>query len=203
MLIVFFEREDVDRRQFCRCIIGVSGVPRGPYYMCKTKMAACALRIKCCVLESCCSFDGSVPSRSTHLSTEWDCFNPENWTDFLFQELPEDIQSKIVYIYSVINEYSLCSRDVHSTPSWHKWPDFEYRPWCLAIVVRTPPVMTESVVLMSLWSRAINILISNWCRTRKFSQSFKTTSREDSRLNFIRLLRVVITPSVTSESTGR
>ena len=65
MLIVFFEREDVDRRQFCRCIIGVSGVPRGPYCMCKTKMAACALRIKCCVLESCCPFDGSFPSRST------------------------------------------------------------------------------------------------------------------------------------------
>ena len=65
MLIVFFEREDVDRRQFCRCIIGVSGVPRGPYCMCKTKMAASALRIKCCVLESCCSFDGSLPSRST------------------------------------------------------------------------------------------------------------------------------------------
>ena len=66
-------------------------------------------------------------------------FFPENWTDFLFQELPEEIQSKIVYIYSVINEYSLRSRDVHSTPSWHKWSGFEYRPWCLAIVVRTPP----------------------------------------------------------------
>ena len=66
-------------------------------------------------------------------------FFPENWTDFLFQELPEEIQSKIVYIYSVINEYSLRSRDVHSTPSWHKWSNFEYRPWCLAIVVRTPP----------------------------------------------------------------
>ena len=65
MLIVFFEREDVDRRQFCRCIIWVSGVPRGPYCVCKTKMAAFALRIKCCVLESCCSFDGSFPSRST------------------------------------------------------------------------------------------------------------------------------------------
>ena len=65
MLIVFFEREDVDRRQFCRCIIGVSGVPRGPYCICKTKMVACALRIKCCVLESCCSFDGSFASRST------------------------------------------------------------------------------------------------------------------------------------------
>ena len=62
MLIVFFEREDVERRQFCRCIVGVSGVPRGPYCLCKTKMAACALRIKCCVLESCCSFDGSITS---------------------------------------------------------------------------------------------------------------------------------------------
>ena len=65
-------------------------------------------------------------------------FSPENWTDFLFQGLPEDIQSKIVYTYGVINEYSLRSRDVHSTPSWHKWSDFEYRPWCFAIVVRTP-----------------------------------------------------------------
>ena len=37
-----------------------------------------------------------------------------------------------------INEYSLRSRDVHSTPSWHKWSDVEYHPWCLAIVVRTP-----------------------------------------------------------------
>ena len=60
---------------------------------------------------------------------------PENWTDFL----PEEIQSKIVYIYSVVTEYSLRGRDVHSTPSstpsWHKWSDFEYRPWCLAIIV--------------------------------------------------------------------
>ena len=47
-------------------------------------------------------------------------------------------------IYSVINEYSLRSRDVHSTPSWHKWSDFEHRPWCLAIVVRTPPGYTRS-----------------------------------------------------------
>ena len=66
-------------------------------------------------------------------------FFPENWTDFVFQKLPEEIQSKIVYFCSVINEYSLHSRDVHSTPSWHKWADFEYRPWCLAIVVCTPP----------------------------------------------------------------
>ena len=66
-------------------------------------------------------------------------FLPENWTDFFFHELPKEMQSKIVYIYSVIDEYSLRSRDVHSTPSWPNWSDFEYRLWCLAIVVRTPP----------------------------------------------------------------
>ena len=32
---------------------------------------------------------------------------------------------------------------------------------------------------MSLWPRTIKILISNWPRTRKFSQWFKNTSRED------------------------
>ena len=41
----------------------------------------------------------------------------ENSTDFVFRKLPEEIQSKIVYFYSVINEYSLHSRDVYSTPS--------------------------------------------------------------------------------------
>ena len=66
-------------------------------------------------------------------------FLPENSTDFVFQKFPEEIPSKIVYFYSVINKYSLRSRDVYSTPSWHKWSDFEYRPWYLAIVVRTPP----------------------------------------------------------------
>ena len=66
-------------------------------------------------------------------------FFPENSTAFVFQKLPEEIQSKIVYFCSVINEYSLRSRDVHSTLSWHKWSDFEYRPWFLVIVVRTPP----------------------------------------------------------------
>ena len=48
-------------------------------------------------------------------------FFPENSTDFVFQKLPEEIQSKIVYFWSVINEYSLRSQDVQSTPSWHKW----------------------------------------------------------------------------------
>ena len=40
-----------------------------------------------------------------------------NETDVVFQKLPEEIQSKIVYFYGVINEYSLRSQDVHSTPS--------------------------------------------------------------------------------------
>ena len=70
-------------------------------------------------------------------------FSPENSTDFVFQKVPEAIQSKIVYFYSVINE--LRSRDVHS-----KWSDFEYRPWCLAIVVPTPPVR-----LARLWSSSL------------------------------------------------
>ena len=64
-------------------------------------------------------------------------FFPENSTDFVFQKLPEEIQSKIVYLCSVINEYSLRSRDVHSTPSSHKWSDFECKCKYM-IVVRTP-----------------------------------------------------------------
>ena len=72
-------------------------------------------------------------------------FFPENSTDFVFQKLLEEIQSQIVYFCSVINEYSLRSRDVHSTPSWHKWSDFEYGPWFLAIVVRTPPASKSSI----------------------------------------------------------
>ena len=31
----------------------------------RTNMVACELRINCCVLESCCSFDGGFPSGST------------------------------------------------------------------------------------------------------------------------------------------
>ena len=45
--------------------IRISGFSIRPYCACKTNMAACELRIKCCVLESCCSFHGSFPSRST------------------------------------------------------------------------------------------------------------------------------------------
>ena len=44
-------------------------------------------------------------------------FFPENSTGFVSQKLLEEIQSKMVYFYSVINEYSLHSRDVHYTPS--------------------------------------------------------------------------------------
>ena len=72
-------------------------------------------------------------------------FFPENSTDFVFQKLLEEIQSQIVYFCSVINEYSLRSRHVHSTPSWHKWSDFENGPWFLAIVVRTPPASKSSI----------------------------------------------------------
>ena len=43
-------------------------------------------------------------------------------------------------------------------------------------------MMTEGVVLMSLWPRAINLLISNWSRTRKFSQSFKNYKQGRQRL---------------------
>ena len=44
-------------------------------------------------------------------------FFPENSTDFVFQNLPEEIQSKIIYFYSVMNKYSLHSWDVHFVPS--------------------------------------------------------------------------------------
>ena len=44
-------------------------------------------------------------------------FLPENSTDFVSQKLPEEIENGILYFCSVVNEYSLRSRDVHSTPS--------------------------------------------------------------------------------------
>ena len=69
-----------------------------------------------------------------------------------FQKFPKENQSKIVYFYSVINEYSLSSRGVRSTPSWHKWSDFKYRPWCLAIVVRTPPDLFLKLITLNLTS---------------------------------------------------
>ena len=84
-------------------------------------------------------------------------FFPENSTDFASQKLPEEIQSKIVYFCSVINEYSLRSRDVHSTPSWHKWSDFEYRLWCLAMVVRTPPDK-----ILNAFKNTFSVLLLHW-----------------------------------------
>ena len=88
-------------------------------------------------------------------------FFPEKRTNFLFQELPEEIQNKIVYVYSEINEYSLRSRDVHSTPSWHKWSDFEYSPWCLAIVVHTPPGVLHILIVPYL-------KLNQRCKSLKF-----------------------------------
>ena len=38
-----------------------------------------------------------------------------------------------------------------------------------------PMIHVKFVVFMSLWPRTIKILISNWPRTRKFSQFFKNT----------------------------
>ena len=42
-----------------------------------------------------------------------------------------------------------------------------------------PRIHIKYVVFMSLWPRTIKILISNWPRTRKFSQFFKNTGGED------------------------
>ena len=53
---------------------------------------------------------------------------------FFFKSFRKIFKAKIVYIYSAINEYSLRSRDVHSTPSWHKWSDFEYRVVAFLII---------------------------------------------------------------------
>ena len=39
--------------------------------------------------------------------------------------------------------------------------------------------ISKYVMFMSLWPRTIKILISNWPRTRKFSQFFKNTGGED------------------------
>ena len=54
-------------------------------------------------------------------------------------------------------------------------------------------MMTESVVLMPLWPPAINILISNWCRTRKFSQSFKIQAGKTEAFHFFHHSHALIT----------
>ena len=81
-------------------------------------------------------------------------FFPENSTDFVFQKLPEEIQSKIVYFYSVINEYSLRSRDM-TLPAilLTKMIRFWKRLWCLAIVVRTRTEFSSlNYSFVVLWS---------------------------------------------------
>ena len=46
------------------------------------------------------------------------------------------------------------------------------------------------VVFMSLWPSTIKILISNWPRTRKFSQLFKNASKEDRCFKVLKMPRV-------------
>ena len=50
-----------------------------------------------------------------------------------------------------------------------------------------PTIHIKYVVFMSLWPRTIRILISNWPRTRKFSQFFKNTGGEDLFLPWSRV----------------
>ena len=47
-------------------------------------------------------------------------------------------------------------------------------------------IQMKYVVFMSLWPRTIKILVSNWPRTRKFSQSFKITGMGDLFLPWLR-----------------
>ena len=91
-----------------------------------------------------------------HSSTEWDGFFPWEFDRLCFSKASGRDSKQIVYFYSVIDEYLLRSRGLYSTPSWHKWSDFEYRPWCLAIIVRTLPGLSE-------WNRRIksHLLIKN------------------------------------------
>ena len=51
----------------------------------------------------------------------------------------------------------------------------------------TLKIHMKYVVFMSLWPRTIKILISNWPRTRKFSQFFKNTGGEDLFLPWSRV----------------
>ena len=50
-----------------------------------------------------------------------------------------------------------------------------------------PMIHLKYVVFMLLWPRTIKILISNWPRTRKFSQFFKNTGGEDLFLPWSRV----------------
>ena len=50
-----------------------------------------------------------------------------------------------------------------------------------------PMIHMKYVVFMSLWPRTVKILISNWPRSRKFSQFFKNTGGEDLFLPWSRV----------------
>ena len=54
-----------------------------------------------------------------------------------------------------------------------------------------PMIHIKYVVCMSLWPRTIRILISNWPRTRKLSQFFKSTGGEDLILPWSRVGHVL------------
>ena len=52
-------------------------------------------------------------------------------------------KSTAVWKKTVDSHYAFTkSIDLHSTASRCKWADFLFRPWCSAIVVRTPPAQT-------------------------------------------------------------
>ena len=75
-----------------------------------------------------------------HLSTEWGCLFPGKFDRLCFSKASgRDSKQNRIFLRS----NSLRSRDVHSTPSWHKWSDFACGPCCLAIIVRTPPESIE------------------------------------------------------------
>ena len=50
-----------------------------------------------------------------------------------------------------------------------------------------PMIHMKYVLFMSLWTRTVKILISNWPWTRKFSQFFKNTGGEDLILPWSRV----------------
>ena len=83
-------------------------------------------------------------------------FFPWEFDRLCFSKGSRSDSKQIVYFYSVINDSLTNSADVHSAPSWrHKWSDFEHRPWCLAIVVPTPPVRQWSSSLRGGWGQCV------------------------------------------------
>jgi len=79
----------------------------------------------------------------------------------------------------------------------------KYHTLVIQILVKTAPSVKNSKVGNTIVSArqvpAVNtVKVRNRSRDVRFNSLYVKSS-----LNFIRLLRVVITPSVTSESTGR